>query len=234
MTNSQSSKKATIKKNDKDNKKTTPKKKKQNLNTIPPSGQILQYLVKKKANSEEERKIVKKISMVEDIARKHEDNKKTTVEDMKKKELEENKKENELNKERKTTFVNKKKEKVKENIEMFHKLSMGEECIVGSGHCSRHNVKLERKVTIKKVSNIDSTGKVTWTMREVANLACPFKQRKLPVGTSSTMMSSNRPPEGTNGNFKKFRSMVMDQSHARTKTAGVGEDQMNRQTGKMD
>ena len=43
---------------------------------------------------------------------------------------------------KKTTFgTSNKKVAVKEGIKMFQDLSKGEECMIGSGRCSRHNVR---------------------------------------------------------------------------------------------
>ena len=85
------------------------------------------------------------------------------------------------------TFRPLKTKHISENIKMFQQLSQGTECVLGSGCCSSHNIKLVRSVKKKKVINIDDCGKVTLTLREVTSLACPanptFKCRseELPV-----------------------------------------------------
>ena len=86
------------------------------------------------------------------------------------------KKENQFQDLKKTTFGTKnKKVAVKESIKMFQDLSKGEDCIIGSGRCSRHNVRLVKTVKEKKVSVIDVSGRVKWQMREAIIYACPSK-----------------------------------------------------------
>ena len=107
---------------------------------------------------------------------------------------------------------------------MFQKLSIGEGCVIGSGRCSKHNTKLVRGVKMKKVSCIDKNGKVSWLMREVASLTCPFKPDRKHVRDESAMMSSLVQPEGTNGRAKKFKNEVEDQSQAAGKNSGIEQD----------
>ena len=60
-----------------------------------------------------------------------------------------------------------------QKVDCFKKLSQVTKCVIGSGFCAGHNVKLERSVKIKKISIIDNDGKVKWLMREVTSLTCP-------------------------------------------------------------
>ena len=70
-------------------------------------------------------------------------------------------------------------------------------------------MKLERRVTEKKVSVIDETGRVKWIMREVVNFSCPSKLSNLNEKSAQAMLSQESLPEGTNGRgrAKKFRGM---------------------------
>ena len=68
----QSSKNTITKKGNKNIKKTTPGRKKKNDITVPPSGQIMKYLVRKKEQAVEDKEIVRKTSNVEDIIKTHE------------------------------------------------------------------------------------------------------------------------------------------------------------------
>ena len=114
--------------------------------------------------------------------------------------------------------------KVKESIKMFQKLSEGEKCVIGSGRCSSHNVKLVRGVVKKKVSCIDKDGKLSWLMREVTNLTCPYKPDKKLGKSESAMMSSVTQSRGTNGSAKKLRYESEDQSQVDAKISGVEQD----------
>ena len=63
---------------------------------------------------------------------------------------------------------------MKDKIEMFEGLSSreGGVCLMGSGRCAFHNVKLERMTSMKKISVIDESG-VRWDYREDTALVCP-------------------------------------------------------------
>ena len=110
--------------------------------------------------------------------------------------------------EKKTTFVSKNRARVSENIKMFQELEKGAECLLGSGRCSTHNVKLVRNVSMKRVSTVTDSGNVRWTMREGVTLACPHKQ-----GLRATPAIEPAPlkTEGTNGNKRICLSEKMDQ-----------------------
>ena len=106
---------------------------------------------------------------------------------------------------RKTTFEPVKKTQrvsVRDNITMFQELSNRDECVWGNGRCSTHNTKLVRKVTVKKVSEVDRHGQVTWPMREVCSFACPSKLDKQSGSETSTENLVPVKPVGTNGSKK--------------------------------
>ena len=74
----------------------------------------------------------------------------------------------------------------------------------GSGRCSTHHTKLVGKVSVKKVSEVDRHGHVTWPMREVCSYACPSKLDKQ---SSSDNLAENLVPAKSveaNGNKKIF------------------------------
>ena len=211
-----SSGKRSVKKISQEEKKNTPQRMKKHLETEPSSGKIWKYLTITKKKESEDRKTQ------EDMTGKLEDKNTDSEEDyknMKKKNLpEEEKVEKEKVKNVKTTFGQTKSVKVKENIRMFQKLSMGEDCVIGSGRCSRHNVKLVRGVVMKKVSCVDKNGRLSWLMREVTSLSCPYKPDR---PGQSAMMSSVTQSGETNGNSKKFRREDEDQSQTSCKNSGV-------------
>ena len=206
-------------------KNVTPGRKRKNETPVPPSGQIVKYLVQKKEQEQEEegREAARKISNVEDIIKKHEDiarEEKDTV----KKTQKGRKEENQFQELKKTTFgTNNKKVAVKEGIKMFQDLAKGEECIIGSGRCSRHNVRLVKTVKEKKVSVIDLSGRVKWQMREAIIYACPLKP-SINNENSAKVMLPEPESGGTNGRAKKFKEQNDDQSQAQDKIIGVEED----------
>ena len=103
---------------------------------------------------------------------------------------------------RKKTFSSITASSVKDNIEKFQKFSRGGECIIGSGRCGQHNVKLVRGVTKKKMSNRNKDGTVSWQMREVTILRCPAAQ----LTGSASKVSATAPLQlGERGTNKKQR-----------------------------
>ena len=213
--------KMNVKKIGQEDKRNTPKRRKKTLETQPSSGQIWKYLTvtKKKDSDQEYRKIQEDNTPgMEDKNTEREEGKN------KKKDLHEKGVETKEFNKGKTTFKPMNTVKVKENIKMFQKLSMGENCVIGSGRCSRHNVKLVRGVVMKKVSCIDKNGKLSWLMREVTNLSCPYKPDRQHGSDESAMMSPVTQSRGTNGSVKKLRYEVEDQSQVDAKISGVEQD----------
>ena len=48
-----------------------------------------------------------------------------------------------------------------------------DKCVMGSGRCGTHNVKLSRTVKQKKYSCVNSQGQIEWKYRDVTCLVCP-------------------------------------------------------------
>ena len=70
----------------------------------------------------------------------------------------------------------------------------GDECVLGSGRCGKHNTKLVRKIVTKKMSCVDKLcGGVTI-------LACPKANQP---GCSSTIKSSTEYPSEAGANKKQ-------------------------------
>ena len=107
---------------------------------------------------------------------------------------------------------------------MFQKLSEGEKCVIGSGRCSSHNVKLVRGVVKKRVSCIDKDGKLSWILREVTSLTCPNKPDRKLGKDEPAMMSQVPQSRGTTGNAKKLKYENVDQSQVDAKISGVEQD----------
>ena len=113
--------------------------------------------------------------------------------------------------EKKLTFEPTVEQGVAQKINNFRRLSEITKCVIGIGYCSGHNVKLERKVKMKKMSYIEKDGNIGWRLREVTSIECPAKNPGIPVYSAKPMMSSNPESEGTNGKRRKFDVKSMDQ-----------------------
>ena len=113
---------------------------------------------------------------------------------------------------RKLTFKPTSEKSVMQKIQDFRKLSEVNQCVIGSGYCSGHNVKLERTMKKKRVSKIGTDGKIEWIMREVTSLVCPAKMPRTPAFNAGAMMSQQLGSEGTNGKRRKLEEDNNDQS----------------------
>ena len=197
-------------------KKTTPGRKKKTLSTTPSSDQTEQlrrYLVKKtfggledKKKNDDQEDTGRAPNNVEDNAEIRRSNIRKTTDV-----VSDTAKVQEL---RKLTFTPGHNRKVKDNITMFQKLSDGVECVIGSGMCAGHNVKLIRNVKMKRCSDIDERGLVTWSMREVTTLTCPAATRQGSHSAQSAVMLELSDETGTNGKQRKLRRMCDDQPQA--------------------
>ena len=108
---------------------------------------------------------------------------------------------------------------------MFQELQRGGECVMGSGMCAEHNVRLVRKVTNKKVSVVDDNGVVTWTTREVTILACPGSNLSQPVGGKSALPALSMKSGGvTNKRQRILKENVMNQPRVEVGVNEIGED----------
>ena len=97
-------------------------------------------------------------------------------------------------------------------ISAFNQKANEVKCVIGSGFCSGHNVKLTRCVEMKRVSVVEDNGKLTWQMREVAILACPAASLSVEKSGVTSAVGIELPEYGTtNGKKKKFACNVSDQ-----------------------
>ena len=86
--------------------------------------------------------------------------------------------------------------------------------------CSRHNARLGKSVTTKKMSVIDNKGRLTWTTRETVILVCPYKPEFKLWKTSSQLTAPNSESDGAKGISNKI-------------VTGLGDDQPQRITKKF-
>ena len=106
----------------------------------------------------------------------------------------------------KTTFSDidmLKKKSVKESIRMFQDIVDDDDCVAGGGWCVKHNVRLVRSVTNKKVSSVSENGGTTWLRGEAVISACPYKMDKQTSGQTEATELIPSQFVGTNGS-KRF------------------------------
>ena len=128
---------------------------------------------------------------------------------------------------KKTTFMKREEgTTIKESIRMFRDLEKGEECVIRSGMCSKHNARLKKSVKMKKMSVLDNKGNVTWTTRETVILVCPYKP-ELKLGKAPSLLKNTPTSEsdGDKGISKKLSMGLNDnQSQRSAKKTRVEED----------
>ena len=101
-------------------------------------------------------------------------------------------------------------------IEKFQKMSSGGECLLGSGGCAYHNVRLVRGVKKKRMSVKDDKGGMRWLVRDVTSLVCPVAQQASAgrFGENDSVIDENdMQPSLSNdkaGTNKKLRIQHMD------------------------
>ena len=202
-------------------KKITRKKSQKTETTTPSNNKIVKYLVKKKTEDMDSPRALK--------TTQNEDNKENTAGSSDNTPVVSSESSfrnssielGETNR-RKTTFMKKNTmNTARETIKMFQELERGEECLLGSGRCSTHNVKLARKVSKKRVSTVANDGSVKWTIGEGVVLACPYKQGfRTEPGTEPAPLET----EGTNGNKRICLDRQMNQPQTEQENTFGRED----------
>ena len=78
---------------------------------------------------------------------------------------------------------------VKTKINAIVEADANVKCVVGSGRCATHHVKLVRNVRKKRYSCINPvTGGLIWQFRDVTSLECPSKAKKTGLALESSDM----------------------------------------------
>ena len=86
---------------------------------------------------------------------------------------------------------------IKKRIDRFQDIHNGDKCVMGSGRCATHHVKLVKRVIERKESKLDKFGQVSWTIGEGTIYDCPKSGQSgrcesipavtnLPVGEKTT------------------------------------------------
>ena len=128
-------------------------------------------------------------------------------------------------KQQKLTFKPVAGPKVKDNIRMFQEFQRGGDCVMGSGRCAEHNVRLVRKVTHKKVSSVNDDGMIKWTTREVTILACPASNLSQPVGEKPALPDLSMKSGGETNKRQRFtKEIVMNQPRVEVPVSETRED----------
>ena len=70
-------------------------------------------------------------------------------------------------------------DKVGDMVRRYQKIvrDTGGGCVMGSGRCGTHNVKLVRAVNMRRVSDMNQGDELRWVRRESTALVCPAKER---------------------------------------------------------
>ena len=131
---------------------------------------------------------------------------------------------------KKLTFTPVVGQSVKDSIAKFQQIQRGGVCIMGSGRCAEHNVKLVRRVTNKKVSVSDDNGDTRWVCREVTILACPGSVVSLPEVASSAQAKISDELGNTNKKQRLFTMNGMDQPRVGRHVAIKREDRLLDET----
>ena len=182
---------------------TTPgRKKKEDKNVLPSTMNIKKYTtqrdkkgdinISQKTEQEEQDNDIMKDNNKEDDIRIPEDN---TIHDKSQ--------EDTLPLRKKTTFgpINT-PPPIKKKIDRFQNFQNGDKCVVGSGRCATHHIKLVKRVVERKVSKLNKFGQVTWTMGEGIIFDCPKSGQTERSGDSTAPI--NLPVKGNSTN-KKIR-----------------------------
>ena len=82
------------------------------------------------------------------------------------------------------------KTSVSDRIQRFQELSDGDECVIGSGRCATHNVRVTRNVMKVRKSVQNEAGELMWRLCESTVLVCPSAHHRKPL-SSDVVMSSN-------------------------------------------
>ena len=75
---------------------------------------------------------------------------------------------------------------VSDRVKEFSKMN---ECLISSGYCNLHNVRVRREVRMKKMSTRDKDGEIKWVLGEVTVLVHPSatKPNEIISETDDTM-----------------------------------------------
>ena len=85
-----------------------------------------------------------------------------------------------------------------DRILRFTELERGDECVIGSGRCATHNVKIVRVMKDVRQKYVDENGALRWRLSETTVLECP---RAFSRQTTEDCSDVSELPEivGTNG-----------------------------------
>ena len=112
--------------------------------------------------------------------------------------------------------MNVRKSSINEKILKFQELSQGHDCVIGSGRCATHNVKMVRVVKNVRKSESTDGGGVRWRLCESTLLECPRTgQGKL--SNDKLVMSSQLPEGGPIRTEKTFSFTTEDQPDRSTR-----------------
>ena len=91
---------------------------------------------------------------------------------------------------------------------------MGNKCVIGSGRCATHNVRVVRTIMNVRKSDQNEAGVMRWRLCESTVLVCPrAHNRKL---ASDVKVMTSQSEEGTaNGNTENLLNIIQSDRSAR-------------------
>ena len=101
--------------------------------------------------------------------------------------------------------MNVRKSNISDRILKFQELSDGNDCVIGSGRCATHTVKLVRVIKNVRKSEPIEDGGVRWRLCESTLLECPDAGRGK-LSDDVSVMSSLLPERGPMRSQKTFNS----------------------------
>ena len=82
-------------------------------------------------------------------------------------------------------------------------------CLISSGYCNLHNMRVRREVKVKKMSTRDKGGEMKWVMGEVTVLVCPIAPTPNGINSETEDTLTILPEAGITN--KRLRSVCDDE-----------------------
>ena len=114
------------------------------------------------------------------------------------------------------------KTSVSDRIQRFQELSDGDECVIGSGRCATHNVRVIRNVMNVRKSVQNEAGEVRWRLSESTVLVCPADHHRKPI--SPGVVTSSNSEGGTPMGIQRFLQRSTNQN---TVPDEISQDQVD-------
>ena len=94
-----------------------------------------------------------------------------------------------------------------DRILRFTELERGDECVIGSGRCATHNVKIVRVMKDVRQKYLDENGALRWRLSETTVLECPRAFSRQTTEDCSDVSALPETVRGPMGRQKFFHQM---------------------------